>query len=117
MGHSLLRLERNGVGMQETIRNLVNLDREARKRVEEIQRSISKQKDQILQNKDAVYQDYLEKAKKRIDKMREEAQQQAEKQEEQVRLKFEASNRRLDEYYQQHKDGWIEEIVRRCIRL
>ncbi len=101
--------------MENMIKRIVEMDEKAREITQEAQRSKLDSAADIAQKKQAMRNDYLERARKRI-KMNERTEQQAADAEwEETVQKYRDRTKELDETYRAHCGEWVDQIVARVI--
>lgn len=101
--------------MQDSIRELVQMDRAARSRMEQIHREGEEARRKIQENRGQVYEQYLEKAQKRVHKIQEATQEQEAALEAQADAEYREAKQSLDRCFQDNRERWVEEIYRRCV--
>lgn len=102
--------------MQDTIQNLVKMDREARAKVEQIQKESGEMIQKISQDKEQIYQEYLQRAQHRIQVIRQETEHDKELVCAKVKERFAEASQHLDAIYQENRAHWIDEIFQNCIQ-
>ncbi len=99
--------------MEDMISKILDMDKKARDLTDEAQRSkIDFEKD-ILQKKEQIKNDYLNRAKERIEINKATAQKKADEQLEVIEKRNSTVIRRLDSTYEENGDKWVNEIVAR----
>ena len=99
--------------MEDMISKILDMDKKARDLTDEAQRSkIDFEKD-ILQKKEQIKNDYLNRAKERIEINKATAQKKADEQLEVIEKRNSTVIRWLDSTYEENGDKWVNEIVAR----
>ena len=99
--------------MEDMISKILDMDKKARDLTDEAQRSkIDFEKD-ILQKKEQIKNDYLNRAKERIEINKATAQKKADEQLEVIEKRNSTVILRLDTTYEENGDKWVNEIVAR----
>ncbi len=101
--------------MEDMISKIVDMDKKARDITDEAQKSKIDYENQIIRTKEKIKNDYLERAKKRIEINRQTAQKKAEEQLQLLEEKNEAIIENLDKTYSENCDNWVNTIVDRVI--
>lgn len=102
--------------MADMIKALVELDRQARKTVEEARKRGEEDKTKIAVEKKELYDSYLEKAHARIERMKADEAAENERRLAEIEEGWRASAKALEEQFQAGRERWVDEIVRRCIQ-
>lgn len=103
--------------MEQIIRDLVDADKQARKRVKDKQIERLEIQKKIQERNDEIKRHYQEETHELLASKREELQTNLEtlKQEEEQAYQIALNN--LQAKYDAEKEGWINEIVRRCLAI
>ncbi len=101
--------------MEDMISKIVDMDKKARDITDEAQKSKIDYENQIIRTKEKIKNDYLERAKKRIEINRQTAQKKAEEQLQLLEEKNGAIIENLDKTYSENCDNWVNTIVDRVI--
>lgn len=102
--------------MDDIINELIRLDQRARAVVTEAEHESARKKALIKKEKADVHAEYLERAHKRIEQVKQQAKQDAQRQVREQEKEFEQAQARLDNAYEQHHDAWVEQMIARCVR-
>lgn len=101
--------------MRDMIARIIEMDKAARELTQKVQKDKVNSEEEIKLLKEEIRNDYLQRARKRIEKNEKIERQEAEK-----RLKIISENKdnilkRLDEAYSEKKDMWVDAIVKRVL--
>lgn len=101
--------------MRDMIARIIEMDKAARELTQKVQKDKVNSEEEIKLLKEEIRNDYLQRARKRIEKNEKIERQEAEK-----RLKIISENKdnilkRLDEAYSKKKDMWVDAIVKRVL--
>ena len=95
------------------ISKIVDMDKKARDMTDEAQKSKIDYEQQIIQTKEKIKNDYLERAKKRIEINRQTAMKKADERLKLLEEKNQNIIRNLDNTYSENCDKWVDAIVLR----
>ena len=101
--------------MQDLLKKIVEMDAQARKIEQKAKSEKLKSEEEVEQLKEQIYNDYIERAKERIEKNIAVDQQHAD---EQLRLKREQTDKakaEMQKLYDENKERWVDEIVSRAL--
>lgn len=101
--------------MEDMISKIVDMDKKARDLTKEAQQSKVDYEKQIIQKKEKIKTDFLERAKERVKINKQTAQKKADEQLVLIEEKNAAIIDTLDKTYAEHKDEWVNEIVARVV--
>ncbi len=101
--------------MEDMIAKIIDMDKKARDLTDEAQRSKISYEQEILRTKEKIKNDYLSRAKERIEINRQTAQKKADEQLKTIEQKNDTIVRKLDSCYSENGDKWVDEIVRRVV--
>lgn len=101
--------------MEELIRNIVEADKQARNNVASKKQEKSNVQDLIQERKDEIKAKYLEETKRCIFEKRAEMDKELEASIKQEEADFEAALSGLQKQYEEHKDEWVNRIVKHCL--
>lgn len=101
--------------MEDMISKIVDMDKKARDITDEAQKSKIDYENQIILTKEKIKNDYLERAKKRIEINRQTAQKKADEQLKLLEVRNGAIIENLDKTYSENCDKWVDTIVDRVI--
>ncbi len=97
--------------MEDMISKIVNMDKKARDITDEAQKSKIDYEHQIILTKEKIKNDYLERAKKRIEINQQTARKKADEQLELLEEKNQAIIQRLDQTCSDNLNQWVDTIV------
>lgn len=101
--------------MEDMISKIVEMDKKARDMTAEAQKSKIDYEQQIIQTKEKIKNDFLERALKRIEINSQTAKKQADKQLEVIKEKNAAIIENLDKIYSEKGNAWVDKIVSRVV--
>ncbi len=97
------------------IAKIVEMDKKARDMTEEAQKDKLDFEKKVIEKKENIKRDYLERAKKRIAVNQESAQKRSDAELKLVKERNSAVIARLDSAYDRNCDKWVDEIVARVV--
>ncbi len=104
-----------GALMEDMIAKIVDMDKKARSLTNEVKQSKIDYERQVIQTKETIKNNFLEKAKERI-KINEQAiQKKADEEIARIEEKNAAIIKSLDDTYSANKDKWVNELVLRVV--
>lgn len=103
--------------MEEIIRNIVDADKHARARVEQIQQERHNIQNLIQDQSMEIREKYRKETESCIAKQREQMDADLKEAMQQEETVYEASLDALQEKYEEHKDEWISQIVKRTLAM
>lgn len=101
--------------MEDMIAKIIDMDKKARDLTDEAQRSKINYENEILKTKEKIKNNYLSRAKERIEINKQTAQKKADEQLKEMESKNDAIIRKLDGSYSENGDKWVDEIVKRVV--
>ena len=101
--------------MEQIIRDLVDADKQARRRVKEKQRERLNIQKKIQEQNDDIKHHFMEETKTLLASKREELQTELENKKNEEEQAYQVALNNLQAKYDAEKEGWIDEIVRRCL--
>lgn len=101
--------------MEEMIARIVEMDKKAREMTDEAVKNKLDYEQRIIQTKEKIKNDYLERAKQRIEVNRQSAQKKADDQLRLIMKKNSAVVQRLEESCAQNSERWADEIFARVV--
>lgn len=101
--------------MEDMISKIVEMDKKARDITAEAQKSKIDYEHQIIQTKEKIKNDYLERAVQRVEINRQTAQKKADNELKVIQAKHAAIIENLDKTYSENSDRWVDEIVSRVV--
>lgn len=101
--------------MQDMISKIIELDKEERRINEEVERSIASSKDDLVEYRERIKKEYLDRARKRIDRNRENEKRIAQDHFEKIVKQQEEEIKSLEKISEEKMDQWVNEVVKRVI--
>lgn len=101
--------------MEDMISKIVDMDKKARDLTNEAKQSKIDYEKQVLEKKEKIKTDFLERAKERVKINKQTAQKKADEELAQIKMKNAAIIETLDRTYAEHKDEWVSEITARAV--
>lgn len=101
--------------MQDMLKKIIEMDEKARQMKEEAQLEKAATEKEIEDIKHKIYNDYIERAKERIEKNSQIDRESAEKSWEITKAKHKSVLIELEAMYDQNHENWVEEIVNRVL--
>ncbi len=101
--------------MEDMISKIVDMDKKARDITDEAIKSKIDYEQQIIITKEKIKNDYLERAKKRIEINRQTARKKADERLKLLKEKNEAIIQKLERAYSENGDEWVDGIVSRVV--
>jgi hypothetical protein len=101
--------------MEDMIKQIISMDEQAQALKEAAEQEKAHAEQQIVQMKEAKYEEYLAKARERIKKNAVIEQTHADKQLVEIKEKHAASLAKINALYKEKGQAWIDEIVKRVI--
>lgn len=101
--------------MEDMIAKIIDMDKKARDLTDEAQRSKISYEQEILKKKEKIKNDYLSRAKERIEINKQTAQKKADEQLAEIEKKNNSIIEKLDISYKENGDKWVDEIVKRVV--
>lgn len=101
--------------MEKMIRDIVDADREARLRLLEKQKEKDNIQSLIREERESIKAKYLQDAKERVRKKREELQAQLTRQEEIENKRYENTAAQLQQQFDRSRETWIRKLVAHCL--
>ena len=115
MSDDVVSRTRNVHSMQDVIAKIIDMDKKARDLTDEAQRSKISYENEILKKKEKIKNDYLDRAKERIEINKQTAQKKADTQLKEIEEKNDSVIRKLNSSYSENGDKWVDEIVKRVV--
>lgn len=100
--------------MDNIIRELVAIDRQARQKVADARQRHTSEKELIAQEKAQLGERYLHRTQQKLEIIRRHAQEQAQSAREALEKDYGARQQALCDAFAQQGDQWLEQIVCRC---
>lgn len=101
--------------MNNMIKQILDADKAARMRVDAANKSKYDVQATIQNKKDQMKEMYESKAKADVLKKQEAIKLESDEEVKAIKDRFEASVKALEEMFQTRKEGWINDIVKRCL--
>lgn len=101
--------------MEDMLSKIVNMDEKVRVETKQAEQRKADSFKKIAQKRDAIYNDYISRARERIKKNAKAEQDAADEKLKQMELEKEACLERLDKLYKENGKQWIESIVENVI--
>lgn len=101
--------------MQDMLKKIIEMDEQARVVKEKAQQEKAATEKEIIETKEKIYNDYINRANDRVKKNLEVDRANAQKQWEITQAKHEQALEQLDREYDNNCDLWVDEIVNRVI--
>ena len=101
--------------MQDLLKRIIEMDEQARKIEKQAKEEKLKSETEVEQLKEQIYNDYIVRAKDRVEKNIAVDRENADKKYAQAKQHHEEMKQEMDRLYQQNKDSWVEEIVKRSL--
>lgn len=101
--------------MEKMIRDIVDADREARLRLLEKQKEKDNIQSLIREERESIKAKYLQDAKARVRKKREELQAQLTRQEEIENERYEKTAAQLQQQFDEGREEWVRQLVTHCL--
>ncbi len=101
--------------MEKMIRDIVDADREARLRLLEKQKEKDNIQSLIREERESIKAKYLQDAKERVRKKREELQAQLTRQEEIENKRYENTAAQLQQQFDGSREEWVRKLVMHCL--
>ncbi len=97
--------------MQDMLKKIIEMDEQARLVKEKAQLEKAATEKEIIETKKRIYDDYIERAKERVNKNLEVDRANAQKEWELTKAKHHSTMVQLDAMYAENCDKWVDEIV------
>ena len=101
--------------MNDTIRRIIEMDKEARRLTDEARRRRAGSAEAVGQKKQEVSDNYLAMARQRVDAIRSSELRDAEQQWQAMEKQYAAAGERLEKCYEDHHEQWVSDIVDRVL--
>jgi transposase len=101
--------------MQDLLKRIIEMDEQARKIEQQAKNEKLRSETEVEQLKEQIYNDYIVRAKDRVEKNIAVDRENADKRYAQAQQHSEEMKQEMNRLYQQNKDSWVEEIVKRAI--
>ncbi len=101
--------------MQDMISKIIKMDEEARKITEEVKSNIEKSDQEVIDYKKKIQVEYLDRARKRIEKNRVNEQNQSDEMLNKAREKNKSLMLKMEEQRNLNFNKWVEEVVQRTV--
>ncbi len=101
--------------MEDMISKIIEMDKKARDLTDQAQKSKVDFEKNIIEKKEQIKNDYLNRAKERIEINKHTAQKQADEQLKKIEEKNSAVIQKLDSSYKENGNKWVDQIVARVV--
>lgn len=101
--------------MQDMLKKIIEMDEQARLVKEQAIKEKAAAEQEIIETKQKIYNDYIERAKDRVRKNLEIDKANAEKNWEATKAKHQTACDNLDKMYEENHQNWVDEIVCRVL--
>jgi len=102
--------------MDHLIKDIIELDKQARLKVEELIDEKSKIGDFLRSKNKELEQAYKEEAKEKLEEVKNKMSEELAKKKEEIQKEYSVSLSQLEDYYNAKKDEWIDSIFSDCIK-
>lgn len=101
--------------MQDLLKRIIEMDEQARKIEQQAKDEKLRSETEVEQLKEQIYNDYIVRAKDRIEKNIAVDRENADKKYAAFKEHNEAMKQEMNRLYTQNKDSWVDEIVKRSL--
>ena len=101
--------------MQDLLKKIIKMDEEARKIEQQAKSEKIKSEEEIEALRDQIYNDYIVRARDRVEKNIAIDRQNADKRLEEYRQKADDAKEEMERLYQEKREAWVDEIVERAL--
>lgn len=101
--------------MQDMISKIIKMDEEARKITDEVKSNIEKSDQEVVDYKKKIQVEYLDRARKRIEKNRVNEQNQSDEMLDKIKEKNKNLMLKMEEKRNLNFNRWVEEVVQRTV--
>lgn len=101
--------------MQDLLKKIIKMDEEARKIEQQAKSEKIKSEEEIEALREQIYNDYIVRARERVEKNIAIDRKNAEKQLEEYQKKTDDAKSEMEQLYQQKHEAWVDEIVERAL--
>lgn len=101
--------------MEDMLKKIIDMDEKARELKAKAQQDKAASEHEIEQAKQALYEDYLNKARERAKQNAQAEQESADKEWEQTKALYQKMSDSLEAEYAKNRDGWIDTIFNNVI--
>ena len=101
--------------MQDLLKRIIEMDEQARKIEQQAKDEKLRSETEVEQLKEQIYNDYIVRAKDRIEKNIAVDRENADKRYAQAKQHHEAMKQEMNRLYNENKDRWVDEIVKRAL--
>lgn len=101
--------------MQKVINQIMEMDKKARDIKNSLQQEKITYEKEILKSREKLYEDYLLRARQRVEQNSAERKKRADEDWEKIKANHKKSLLEINKVYKKNKDKWVEEIVNRVI--
>ena len=101
--------------MQDLLKRIIEMDEQARKIEQQAKDEEIKSEAEVEQLKEQIYNDYIVRAKDRVEKNIAVDRENADKRYAQAKQHQQDMKQEMNRLYEQNKDSWVDEIVKRAL--
>ena len=101
--------------MQDLLKRIIEMDEQARKIEQQAKDEKIKSEAEVEQLKEQIYNDYIVRAKDRVEKNIAVDRENADKRYAQAKQHQQDMKQEMNRLYEQNKDSWVDEIVKRAL--
>lgn len=101
--------------MQDLLKKIIEMDEQARIIEREVEKEKIKSEEEIDRLRVQIYNDYIDRAKDRIEKNIAVDKAQAQERLNKYKARTDEKKNTMRRLYEENKDGWVEEIVSRSL--
>ena len=101
--------------MQDLLKRIIKMDEQARKIEQQAKDEKIKSEAEVEQLKEQIYNDYIVRAKDRVEKNIAVDRENADKRYAQAKQHQQDMKQEMNRLYEQNKDSWVDEIVKRAL--
>lgn len=101
--------------MQDLLKRIIEMDEQARKIEQQAKDEKLRSETEVEELKEQIYNDYIVRAKDRIEKNIAVDRENADKKYAQAQLRNEEIKQEMNRLYIEKKDSWVDEIVKRSL--
>lgn len=101
--------------MQDLLKKIIEMDEEARKVEHQAKSEKIKSEEEVEQLREQIYNDYIARAKDRVEKNIAVEEARAQEYVKAYRERIDASKQDMQTLYAENKEKWVDEIVKRAL--
>lgn len=103
------------LSLEDMIKKIVEIDEQAQELTDEVQQENVDMVKKVAEQREKLRDEYLTRARKRIDIIKQENQKKAENMLSEAQQKFEKKSAQLDSIYKENNNKWVDAIFNRVI--